>query len=204
LAIALVMVSTSAAQQAGPPAPSTQQTAKIQKRTGLKFSTMQPMSSTTSHVGDDVPLRLASPLVVNGNTLLPAGEVVHAKVVKVKKASQHCHNGEIKLSLDEISFPDSSVAQVKVGFVSPNPDAGVPARLTNSFSATEGGLEIDNWWEAVLAAPLFALMIVAYSPLLVLLPLALFSSCDTPGKELELPINSTVAVQVRHDHTVRF
>jgi hypothetical protein len=204
LAIALVMVTESKAQQAGPPAPNTEQTAKIRKHTGLKFATMQPLSSTTAHVGDDVLLRLASPLVLNGATVLPAGEVVHAKVVKVKKATQHCHSGEIKLNLDEISFADSSKAKVKVWSISPDPNAYVPSRLTSSLGFTEGGLEIDNWWEAVLATPLFALMIVAYSPFLVLVPFALLSPCNVPGKELELPVNSVVAVQVKQDHKVRF
>lgn len=200
-AISLVLVSQAAAQQSGAPAPNT---ATVRKHTGLKFATLQPLSSTTSKVGDDVPLRLVNPLVVDGVTLLPAGEIVHGKVVKVKKADLKCHDGQVNWQLNQITFADASTARVQVWSVVADPEASVPGRLVHQSTGGEGDFEINNWWEAILAIPMYALMIVAYSPLLLVLPLALFSSCDLAGKEFNMPANSTVAVEVRQNHKVRY
>ncbi len=205
VAISLVVVSEGTAQQAGQPAPNAgPNIAIVRRHAGLKFATMQPLSSATSLAGEDVQLRLVDPLIINDATVLPAGEVVHAKVIKVKKADKHCHDGEVKLELDRITFADSSTVKVKVWSVSPSPKVEVATRLYHQYGLMESDLEINNWWEAVLAAPMLVFEFAMLSPILVFLPLALFSSCNTPGKDLVLPENSTVVVEVRQDHKVRY
>jgi hypothetical protein len=45
--------------------------------------------------GDDVPLRLSRPLVVNSVTLLGEGEVLHGKVTRIKRSGPRGRNGEV-------------------------------------------------------------------------------------------------------------
>lgn len=56
----------------------------MRKNTALKFALLELLYPVSAKVSDDVPLRLARPLVVDGVTLLPAGGVFHARVTKVK------------------------------------------------------------------------------------------------------------------------
>ncbi|HYL94129.1 MAG TPA: hypothetical protein VEW69_13340 [Alphaproteobacteria bacterium] len=215
--LTLVVVTQAMAQQADTVVPPVQKpttgVVRVPRRAGLKFATMQPLDSATAQVGDEVPLRLARALVVNDVVVLPVGEVVHAKVTKVKKAHA-CHNGEVDFKLDHITFPDASTARTRVWAVDPNPDAEVASRLRNEWGG-EGSLPpVNDWWDVVLNAPMYAFVAVCYAPLVaIMLPLVPFSldgisfdgnKCTTPGKEFELPANSTVAVMVARSHRVHY
>lgn len=74
LAIGLVVSSDALAQQAQA------HRVIVRKGAGLKLALLQPLDSATAKAGDDVPLRLSRPLVVNGVTLLGEGDVLHGKV----------------------------------------------------------------------------------------------------------------------------
>jgi hypothetical protein len=73
-------------------------TVLVRKNMALKFALVEPLDPAMGKVGDDVPLRLARPLVVEGVTLLPVGDVFHARVVKVKEPKK-CKGGEVELEL---------------------------------------------------------------------------------------------------------
>src|SRR5215470_3509915 len=123
VAIGLVVSSDALAQQT----PS-QQTV-VRKGAGVKMTLLQPLDSRTAKKGDDVPLRLSRPLVVNGVTLLREGEILHGKVTRVKQAGPHCRNGEVKFKLDRVPFADGTTARSKVHFITPDPDAKVADQL---------------------------------------------------------------------------
>ena len=182
---------------------------KIPRRAGLKFTTLLPLNSATAKVGNEIPLRLVSPLVVNNVTVLPADAVVNARVTQVKRANK-CKPGKVEWKLDRIIFPDSSTAKTRIWSYTPG-DLEVPPRLFNEFQGGEGFdlPEINEWWEVPLALPLYAFVIVCYSPLIaiaaVLLPFSLGAdSCTAPGKEYDLPAGSAVAVMITESHTVRY
>src|SRR5215470_15588005 len=122
-AIGLVVSSEAQAQQ-GPA-----QQVIVRKGTGLKMALLQPLDSRTAKKGDDVPLRLSRPLVVNGVTLLREGEILHGKVTRVKHAGPRCRNGEVKFKLDRVPFADGTTARSKVHFITPDPDAKVADQL---------------------------------------------------------------------------
>jgi hypothetical protein len=79
----------------------------VRKNTALKFALLEPLDPVPAKVGDDVPLRLARPLVVDGVTLLPAGGVFHARVTKVKQPTK-CKGGDVELELSRVAFADST------------------------------------------------------------------------------------------------
>jgi hypothetical protein len=207
LAIALVLASEAAAQQSGPaPAAPSKGTVKVRRRTGLKLQLLQPLDSETAKVGDDVPLRLARPLIVNNITILEAGELVHGKVVHVSKAGPKCHEGNVAVELKAITFHDGSTAKAQIWNINASPDVNVPPRLFKEAEG-EGALPpINEWYEVIPAVPIYIFYFVCISPFLALIPLAILSgsSCDTPGKEFHLPANATVAVMISKDHRVSY
>lgn len=184
---------------------------RVPRRAGLKFETLAPLTSATAKVGDNVPLRLARPLVINNVTVLPAGHMATARVIRVQRASA-CHDGRVDWTLDRVPFPDSTTAKTKIW--SAGPVLKVPPRLFHEEDAgqLDGMLELptlNEWWEAPLAAPLYAFEIACESPFLAIVGLALLfdsfnSSCTVPGKEYELPANSAVAVMITKSHTVQY
>jgi len=196
VAIGLVVSSDALAQQT----PS-QQTV-VRKGAGLKMALLQPLDSRTAKKGDDVPLRLSRPLVVNGVTLLREGEILHGKVTRVKQAGPRCRDGEIKLKLDRIPFADGTTARSSVDFISPNPDANVADDLSTS---QPGGVA---YWLVMIpvGVPLVIAAMVMMSPMLPfkLLDRGEQDLCTTAGKELQLPANSTVAVVIRKNHHVSY
>src|SRR5690242_6715406 len=108
--------------------PSKGQIIKVPRRAGLKFVTLKPLSSETAEVGDEIPLQLERPLIINNTIVLPAGQVVKAKVTKVRKAHK-CKDGEVQWKLDRLPFPDSSTAKTQIWSFSAGPTLQVPARL---------------------------------------------------------------------------
>src|SRR6185312_15111227 len=124
-----------------------------------------------------------------------------AKVVKVRKARSSCKNGEVEWKLDNLAMPDSTLVQTSIKFAAPGPDVKVPAR----FVPWKEALGVDNWWEAILLVPEYALIAIVYAPFLALAPLLLLayagSGCSVPGSEFQLPAGSTVAVEIKENHT---
>jgi hypothetical protein len=201
-----LLASQAVAQQAGQPAVAGAKARKLKlhRHTGLKFNLVQPLSSATAKPGDDVPLKLANPLVIDGVTVLQAGEVVNAKVVKVKKARSSCNNGEVQWKLENLTMPDSTQVKTSIHFAAPDPNLKVPAR----FVPWKEALDVDNWWEAILLIPGFALIVVGYAVLLPLAPIVLLayagSSCGVPGNEFQLPAGATVGVEISENHTIQY
>jgi hypothetical protein len=195
LAIGLVVSSDALAQQA--PA----HRAIVRTGTGLKLALLQPLDSATAKAGDDVPLRLSGPLVVNGVTLLGEGVVLHGKVTRVKRSGPRCRNGEVNWKLDRIPFSDGTTARSSVHFTAPEPDANVANQLDT------GQINPFVWFFVVpIAGPFLVAFIVIASPVLLfnaLFPDA-FTSCTMPGKEFHLPANATVGVAIMKDHHVSY
>ncbi|HET9790845.1 MAG TPA: hypothetical protein VFR08_06055, partial [Candidatus Angelobacter sp.] len=194
LALMSVVVAQAAAQTSGAPASQAlpAKTVKVLKHTGLKFATVSPIDSATTRVGDDVPLRLTSSLIINGATVMNEGDLVHARVVKVRKAKPGCRDGEVDLKADEITFVDTSKAKAKIWLVTANPKAEVPSRIKEDFVWESNMLlPADNWYELALALPADALMVAILSPVLALFGLVYvfgaFSKCFQPGNEYQLP-----------------
>ncbi len=186
LLIGLLIITAAAGQQSQ----MLTQTIRVRKNTALKFATMRTLDSTTAKVGEEVLLRLVRPLVVDGVTLLPAGEMVHSRISKVKRASPHCDDGDIQLKLEPLSFPDSSSASIKVWYTSPSPNIDVPEQYVCAA-------EVCNVGDAILESLFVGPLVILTAPLLIV------SQCKMPGKEYQLPENATVAVLITRDHKVR-
>ena len=192
--------------QAGAPSPLTH-TIKVPRRAGLKFVMVAPLSSETSKVGDDVPLRLAQSLVINNVTVLPAGEIVHGRVVKVKK-TRACKDGTVKWNLDSIPFPDGSTASTRIWQVGMSV---VPDRLLAEGSSPEEPLwypAINNWWDVILGLPMFAvdaaLIAIFLGLAIIAAPAFIGQGSCTRGKDYKVRAETPVAIMVTKTHLVRY
>jgi hypothetical protein len=112
LAIGVVIPVSVGAQQTSTP----RHTVLVRKNTALQFEPLPPLDPLSAKIGDDVPMQLARPLVVDGIKLLPTGGVFHARVTKVKQPTK-CKEGEVELELNRVTFADSTTAKTRVLFV---------------------------------------------------------------------------------------
>jgi hypothetical protein len=195
VAIGLVMSSDALAQQA----PTHRMI--VCKGVALKMALLQPLDSRTAKEGDDVPLRLSRPLVVNGVTLLRENEILHGKVTRVKHAGPHCRNGEVKFKLGRVPFADCTTARSSIRFTTPEADAKVADELDT------GEVNPLVWFVVVpVTAPFVAALVAIVSPALLLNALfpGALNSCTMPGKEFQLPANATVGVVIMKDHHVSY
>ena len=185
VAIGLAIPGNAGAQQASMLA----QTVLVRKNTALKFALLGPIDPATAKVGDDVPLRPALPLVVDGINLLPTDDVVHGRVTKVKDFNKKCGYREVDFDLNQISFADSTVAKSKVFFVSSRPDVNVDMDHGSGSHAAPSDI------------PGAAAETLLMLPLIVFLP---FAHPCWPSSVYARPANSTVGAVIAKDHRVRY
>jgi hypothetical protein len=204
--------------------PSQTQRVKIAHDTFLTFETVQKLDSGTAKVGDDVPLRLACPLVIggpiNGTTVLPVGTEVHGKVAQVTHAGRNktgarCGGGRLAIDVQQIIFPDRSTAKVHtIERFRPHEVFSLTADLTradwwtvkhpiNSLSSNLGPIPLIF----VALTPIFvATEAVDRSLLRPIRNIATVSKrkrpCPTPVDELVVLPGSAVTVLIIGDHTV--
>lgn len=173
----------------------------VRKGAVLKLSTLQLLDSATARPGDDVPLRLSRPLVVDGVTLLPDGEVLHGRVTRVKRAGNHCENGLVEWKLDRVAFDDHTTARSMMYYPARNVE--VPEHIPPSLASEESAF--DRVGVPILAGIFYVPALVFISPYALLnAPSAAHSkSCDTPGTEFQVPPGTTVAVVITRNHHVR-
>jgi len=191
VAIGLVVMPDTLAQET--PAQKT----VVRRGTALKVSTLQPLDSAAARPGDDVPLRLSRPLVVNGVTLLREGELLHGRVTHVQRAGPRCRYGQVHWKIDRISFADKTNARSRLytdgPWRRPVPDQLPLGRDRNAF---------QRFVAPVLGAPILGLEFIVVSPRLFLHD-DRNDGCGG-GQEYLLPTNSLVVVVITKDHHVRF
>jgi len=133
------------------------------------------------------------PLIWNSVTLLAAGEIVHARISKVKPAKRDCNDGGISLELNHLTLQHSSTVKSKLAFVDPNPDRKVPAQLPQDH------MNLFVWTLlgpfAVVAAP----FIVPYGT-----GESIVRHCSGLGNDYVLPAGATVAVAITENYTIKY
>jgi hypothetical protein len=203
IACGLTLLPCIAQAQAAPPGK-----VVVYKGVVLKLTNVQPLDSSTAQVGDQVPLKLARALVVNGVTILPEGEMVYGRVTKVKHAGGDCRDGAVKWKVDSITFPDSTQAKAHILFAKEGPDVPVPDVEPGSDRRTGPGEILDGMASGMEGVMWFIML----APLLIFfLPSILdqqvkdkAKTCGgKKGHEYLLPENSTVALAISRDHAVQ-
>jgi hypothetical protein len=172
--------------------------AVVEKGAVLKFATVAELSSGTAKKGDEVPLQLTRPLVIDGITLLPVGTQARGRVSELKKAGPKCRAGLIDLKVDRVRFSDGSIALTEVYYRDPRSGVSVPEKVI--LPTWHDGL--DDYVQIVLVAPIVAPFFLVY------LVSDLFSKKSAPcvgdGRDYVFPAGSTVAVVVGKKHRVRY
>ncbi len=171
------------------------QSVLVRKDTALQFTLLCALDSATAQVGDPVPLRLSRPLIVDGVTLIPEGQVVNGKVTSVRRAIPNSQDGDLKWKLDRISFMDSTSAKTRIWFTYDDPERFVPDKYEQGYPGYErfGATGV-----------FYVVLFVATLP--VSLPVMLLERAGMPHfyEDFHLPANSTVAVIIVKNHRVRY
>jgi hypothetical protein len=169
----------------------------VSRGTALAVTTLQPLSSISARPGDDVPLRLSRPLVVNGVTLLREGELLHGRVTRIQRAGPKCQYGRLRWKVDRIGFADHSSARARL-YTNSAWKRPVPGQLPFGRDRNFA----DRFVVPVIAAPVIALALAVESPRLVMHD-ERNDGCGA-GREYMLPANSMLAVVITKDHHVHF
>ena len=189
LAISILASTPGLGEQGAAP----KRTVVVSKYTTLKFALLRSLDSRTAKVGDDVPLRLTRPLVVDGVTVFPAGGLAHGRITRVKRPRM-CYDAELEWKVKQITFPDSTTAKAEVGLVFPKADAGVP----DTFRPLRQGDDISTRD----ALPLLVLTALIWPYMLAYDVLHHDNKGCSLGGEHYLPANSTVAVVLTRSHRI--
>lgn len=172
----------------------------ISKGTALKLETLSELNSATAQVGDDVPLQVMRAVSVQGVVLLPAGEILHGRVTKVKPRTPS-QSGEVRWKLDKITFADSSTVPTEIFLVNAQPNANVPDHYSpipwfrKWCTNTNDDLNCnDTIGLSVIAVPVMPILLFQH----------LFSSDRGEYLEYQLSLHSTVGLVLKKDHKVRY
>jgi len=85
-----------------------QQGASLPAGTGLRMKLETPLSTHKSKVGDVFNGRITEPVLVNGQTMIPAGASVTGRVIKVSEPRRIAGTPSITLLPDRIVMPDGN------------------------------------------------------------------------------------------------
>ncbi|MBV9670370.1 MAG: hypothetical protein JOZ43_05380 [Acidobacteriales bacterium] len=89
------------------PAPMATTQLTIPTGTGLHLSLDEQVSSETAKINDGFSAKLLEPVVVNGNTVLAAGTVVHGRIKDVSNPGRRFHGiTSLTLRPDTVILPD--------------------------------------------------------------------------------------------------
>jgi len=174
----------------------------VRKGVYLKFETLQPLDSATAAVGDNVPLRLARPLVVDNIVLLQAGALANATVSKVERAKPDGRYGRIDLRLDRIDFADGTMARCKVEPNFSGSFGWVPEYIGNQSAG-----EWDDVKSTLGMLPLVPVVLIGAA---IHHDGSASRRSETPpppvtvGKEEVMPPGTTIAVWITKNHKVRY
>ncbi len=168
----------------------------VQKGVVLKFATVAAFSSGTAKKGDEVPLRLTRPLMVDGITLLPVGAEAQGRVRRVKKAGPTCAWGEVEVEVSQVRFPDASTARTEVWLKSERPNLSMPEIRPDEHEI------LNTIPEIILYAPL-----VPFWLIWAIITGDLFRSdppCVADGRDDIYPAGSSFGVVVVKKHRVQY
>jgi hypothetical protein len=171
-------------------------TVVVKRGTALKFWLVNSLDSSTAKIGDDVTLRLARPLTVNGIVLLYPDALAHGRVTRVKRAGSHCRRGAVNWEVDSIQFSDSSSVETEKTMELPG-DYDLPE--TYPSQAIRRGHH--NTWKWIVRAPVIA---VAFPVILGMAMTMESHKCESPGSEYRLSANATIEVVTVKNHRVHY
>ena len=168
-------------------------TVTVPQGTYLRFATVNALDPATANVGDDVPLRLLRPLIVEGVILVPAGTVFHGTVTQVTQPGKHCVQGEVKWKLERIEFADGSTAPTRITYKSRRANDRYEPRTSPPLSAGEKtGLAVRD----IAGAPVFTFAFAEVGTKWLVTRPFKHNACSRYTQDHALPACATVLVQI--------
>jgi hypothetical protein len=85
----------------------------LPNNTPIRLKLVKPLSSATSHVGDEVDLEVLDPVVVEGVTVIAKGAKVAAAVAVAEPTRRFGHSGRIAFKVTSIQMANNDQAPVR-------------------------------------------------------------------------------------------
>jgi len=162
------------------------------------------VSSKTAEVGDDIHMRLISPLVIDGVTVLDVGTRLSGVVTKSVAGRKKCKPGILEYNYNDFRFSDGTKLKLRV----------LPEADAFGWNKTTGQFELKSVYDGASqkrsdAADTFAgIMLMTFMPFLIPLAWAMSSEggkCTTngppaflrPGQKVYMYVGKTATITVQ-------
>jgi hypothetical protein len=139
----------------------------------VEVSLVEPISSATAQVGDQVAVRVTKEVDIGGWLVIPEGSPGHATVTMVDRAGSNGHGGQLGISIDWVFSED-----------------GGRIALSPTSHASENGQQKGAASTATILSYVF------------LGPIGLFAHNFVRGRDVTLDTNKVFTVFVDHDVVV--
>ena len=170
-------------------------TVTLKRGQELNLSLVTPLDSRRAQVGEEVELKLARPLVVDGVTVLPLDWAVRGQITNVIRAGKNCKSGQVNWKLGPLIMTDGK--RIKIQFLGDH-DYAVKQKgvyLDDQASLDTTGAKIGRAAKDVALVP----VLVLFSPFII--PMAIAMSADercrgAMGEEGVIPAGTVIFVAV--------
>lgn len=176
--LAIVSVLPIYAQNRGVPA--TPKMVTLRHGHFLELQLLTPLDSGSAKIGDEISFQVFSPVTVGGQTVIPEGWSIHARIDNVRRARKNCKNGSITWTFEQTT-PKGARISLQTGV-----DIGPKARHLVARVAKE--IELVP-------------VVVVLSPILIPLIIAMHAEgcAGAYGKEQTLMAGAILLARVAHD-----
>jgi len=89
------------------------QKVKVEKNQLIEMALEETISSASAKEGDQISFRLTESLLASGETVLPAGFVLRARVTKAEKAGPNCKAGKLEWELENPKSADGTTIRLR-------------------------------------------------------------------------------------------
>ena len=93
--------------------------------TELRFRLSETLTTSRNHVGDRFSAIVNHAVMLNGQTLIPAGSLVEGRIMQIKRPGRFRSVGRMRITPDRISLPSGRSYDVSAGLVGVNMAEGV-------------------------------------------------------------------------------
>jgi hypothetical protein len=158
LALVICLVAAQASELNAQTAEAQPRYVTVEKNQLIEMALVKSMSSATAKEGDEITFRLTEALEASGETVLPAGWVITARVTKAEPAGENCKPGKLEWKIEDPKTPDGTTVRLRPAFATRDSDGG---RLVEPMPPRSFGEKA----RLVLLAPIIAVGFILIAPI---------------------------------------
>ena len=159
-ALGLSLIAAQAIELTAQTAPPKPRFVTVEKNQLIEMALAKSMSSATAKEGDEIGFRLTEALVASGETVLPAGFVLAARITKAEKAGPNCKCGKLEWKIEDPKTADGTTIRLRPAFANRDSDG---RKLVEPLPPMSFGEKL----KIALVSPIIAVGFILIAPIYV-------------------------------------